>query len=86
MILEAVDVGCLLMYEQYSQTAYLSPRSDHWWNLIVLQTFTDRNWSESFCMSRESFTYLCEQLSTLRKKNTFMHQSLSVEKRVAITL
>ena len=52
----------------------------------MLQTFTDRDWSEHFCTSRQTFTYLCEQLSTLRKKNTVMRQSLSVEKRVAITL
>ena len=52
----------------------------------MLQTFTDRDWSENFRMSRQTFTYLCEQLSTLRKKNTVMRQSLSVEKRVGITL
>ena len=53
----------------------------------MLQIFTDKDWSENFHMSRQMFTYLCEQLSsTLQKKNTVMRQSLSVEKRVVITL
>ena len=38
-------------------------------------------------MSRETFAYLCDQLSpTIRKQDTFMRRSISVERRVAITI
>ena len=55
-------------------------RSDHWWNFVVLQTFTAQDWIENFRMSRETFTYVCERLSpTLRKEDTSMRRSISVE-------
>ena len=62
-------------------------RSDHWWNFVVLRTFTSQDWVENFRMSRQTFTYLCERLSpTLRRKDTIMRRCISVEQRVAITL
>lgn len=63
------------------------PRSDQWWSYIVLRTFTDRDWLDNFRMSKNTFLYLCTQLSpSLRRSDTVMRRSVSVERRVAITL
>jgi len=63
------------------------PRSDQWWSEIVLRTFTERDWVENFRMSKETFTYLCQQLSSrLGRKDTHLRNAISVEKRVAVTL
>lgn len=62
-------------------------RSDHWWCDIVMRTFTDRDWLENFRMSKETFNYLCHQMSTsLRRQDTVFRKAISVEKRVAVTL
>lgn len=62
-------------------------RSDHWWNHIVLQTFSANDWIENFRMSKQTFSYLCQRLSPcLQRQNTTMRRSISVEQRVAITL
>ena len=62
-------------------------RSTHWWDDIVLHTFSSQVWLENFRMSRTTFMYLCRQLSpTIRRADTVMRRSISVEKRVAITL
>ena len=59
-------------------------RSSHWWNFIVLRTFTSQDWIENF---RMTFIYLCERLSpVVQKKDTTMRHAISVEQRVAITL
>ena len=52
-----------------------------------MRTFTARDWLENFRMSKETFTYLCTQLSpTLHRDNTAMRPAVSVEQRVAISL
>ena len=53
----------------------------------MLKTFTARDWLDNFRMSKDTFFYLCAQLSpTLRRGNTVMRKAISVEQRVAITL
>ena len=65
----------------------IAPRSDEWWSEIVLRTFTERDWTEIFRMRKETFTYLCQQLSrVLRRKDTRLRNAISVEKRVVVTL
>ena len=66
---------------------FFSYSSGYWWNVIVLGTFTARDWLENFRMSKDTFTYLCAQLSpALHRSNTVMRKPLSVKQRVAITL
>ena len=65
----------------------VSQRSDNWWNHIVLQTFSARDWMENFRLSQETFKYLCRQLRPyIQHSNTRFRDAVSVEKRVAITL
>ena len=55
--------------------------------MIVLKTFTTQDWLQNFRMSRNTFVYLCAQLSpALCRSNTVMRKAISVEQRVAITL
>ena len=60
-------------------------RSNVWWNDIILKSFTP-TWVENFRMSKQTFQYLYTSLSTLQRHDTVMRQSISLEKRVAITL
>ena len=51
------------------------------------QTFTDRDWVENFRLGKDTFNYLCQQLSTaLRRQDTVMRKATAVERRVAVTL
>ena len=62
-------------------------RSDHWWNFIVLTTFTAQDWIENFRMSKQPFEYLCQRLSPfLNKRDSVMRRAISVQQWVAITL
>ena len=66
---------------------HINSRSGHWWQEIVLGTFTSRDWLENFRMSRETFLHLCQQLSdALCRQDTILRKAISVEKRVAVTL
>ena len=52
-----------------------------------MRTFTPQDWIKNFRMSRETFDYLCHRLyPILKKENTVMQQSISVQQQVAITL
>ena len=62
-------------------------RSDVWWNIVVMRTFTHQDWLENFHMCKETFLYICNKLSSaLRKTDTVLQRSLSVERRVAVAL
>ena len=37
-------------------------RSRHWYDRIVLHTFTDEQWVENFRMTRQTFTKVCRVL------------------------
>uniref|UniRef100_A0A1X7UDE9 Uncharacterized protein n=1 Tax=Amphimedon queenslandica TaxID=400682 RepID=A0A1X7UDE9_AMPQE len=37
-------------------------RSSHWWECIVLQSFTDEDWVENFRISKPTFMFLCQHL------------------------
>lgn len=53
----------------------------------MLQTFSPADWIENFRISHETFNYLCQQLRpVIEKLNTRLRCSLSVEKRVGVTL
>ena len=54
--------------------------SDYWWNVIVLNGFTARDWLENFRMSKDTSIYLCTQLSpALHRSSTVMCKAISVE-------
>ena len=53
----------------------------------MLRTFTQQDWVENFRMCKETFMYICSKLTpTLRRSDTVLRKSLSVERRVAVTL
>ena len=62
-------------------------RSGHWWNHIVMETFSNNDWMENFRVSKQTFLYLCNELrSLISRQDTRMRKAIKVEKRVAITL
>ena len=62
-------------------------RSCTWWEDVVCNSFTPRDWIENFRTSRETFLYICDQLSgTITRRNTRLRPAVSVQRRVAITL
>ena len=53
----------------------------------MLISFTDQDGLNNFQISRHTFLYLCDKLSSrLQKQDTVMRLCISVQKRVAITL
>ena len=81
----------LLVSELYFTAApksvWMCQRSVTWWEDVVLQSFEEHDWLENFRVSRGTFQYLCQQLRpALEKQNTVMRKSISVDRRVAITL
>ncbi|XP_011871837.1 PREDICTED: putative nuclease HARBI1, partial [Vollenhovia emeryi] len=62
-------------------------RSTHFWNEIVLCTYTEAEWIESFRMRKETFNDLCRFLRpALEPKPLFLksREPLSCEKQVAL--
>ena len=69
------------------RTTWIYHRSSHWWEEVVLGSFTEHDWMENFRMTRETFIYLCDQLKPeIEKQNTRMRRCVSTQRRVAITL
>ena len=65
----------------------LIKRSGDWWEHIVLETFTSQEWLENFRLSKDTFDYLCTELTPyLQYQDTHLRKAVSVKKRVAITL
>ena len=53
----------------------------------MLQTFTQQDWVENFRMCKDTFLYICSKLApTVTRSDTVLRKSLSVERRVAVTL
>ncbi|XP_065121943.2 uncharacterized protein [Paramisgurnus dabryanus] len=62
-------------------------RSREWWNNIVLGTYNDDQWLEHFRIRRRTFNVLCDKLRPLlKKKQTHLRQTITVELRVAAAL
>lgn len=67
--------------------AFIFTTSTHWWNDVVLKTFTKEDWVENFRVSKHTFHYLCAQLSPLiKRRDTGLRKAICVEHRLAITL
>ena len=70
-----------------TRSLWTKERSSYWWDHIVKQTFTPRDWLDNFRMSQATFVYVCNELrSTIEKANTEMRKAIPVEQRVALTL
>ena len=68
-------------------TTWIYHRSSHWWEEVILGSFTEHDWMENFTMTREMFIYLCDKLKPeIEKRNTRMRRCVSTERRVTITL
>ena len=53
----------------------------------MLETFTSQEWLENFRLSKNTFDYLCTQLTPhLQYQDTHLRKAISVKKRVAITI
>lgn len=71
------------------RSLWMKPRSNHFWNEIVLCTYTESDWIESFRMCKETFNELCFLLQPALEPKLVMLKSrepLSVEKQIAVTL
>ena len=70
-----------------TRSLWTKERSSYWWDHIVSQTFSPRDWLDNFRMSQATFVYACDELwSTIEKADTDMRKAIPVEKRVALTL
>ncbi|XP_054830356.1 uncharacterized protein LOC129326219 [Eublepharis macularius] len=66
---------------------WVYPRSNHWWDRIVLQVWDDHEWICRFRMSRTTFRDLVAALRPrLERQRTTMREPISVEKRVAVAV
>ena len=76
-----------LVHTRLPRRVWSYERSAHWWDHIVLETFNDTDWLENFRLSRATFLYICNELSSVvTKQNTRFRKAISLKKRVAITL
>ncbi len=58
----------------------------HWWDTIV-PTFSPIQFIQNFCVSRESFEYICHRLRhILERRDTNYRLCVPLRKRVAIAL
>ena len=70
----------------FFQALWAQERSTHWWDNIVNSHFISDEWLKNFCVSNDTFLYLCEQLRpSISKSDTIMRKAIPTE-QVAITL
>lgn len=86
------SVFLLLLTRQLFQCApslrrvWSKSRSQSFWE-ETCQGWSDNDWVENFRMSKDSFEYLCAELSPhIAKRNTNFRKAIAVRHRVAITL
>ena len=62
-------------------------RSSIWWDRIVSQCFDSCDWLENFRMSRDTFSYLCQELKPIiERHDSATRRAIPVKQRVAIAL
>ena len=77
----------LFLFGRHGRSVWMFVRLSTWREDVVLNSFAPRDWRENFCVSKPTFDYICFNLKPLvEKQNTSMRRSVSVERRVAITL
>ena len=79
--------ACSLSQPRAERSVWMLPRTSQFWEYYVLTKFSARQWSENFCMTKDTFMYICNELRPrLTKENTRMRAAITVEKRVAVAL
>ena len=69
------------------RSMWCRPRSLNWWEEVQSGRYGDMWWKENLHMSRATFDILCRELRPhIERQSTYWRQSISVEKRVAVTL
>lgn len=69
------------------RSVWCIPRSQDWWQRIVLQTYTDEQWLKDFRMTHGTFLWLCERLRLyLQARHSRWRKPLTVLHRVALVL
>lgn len=88
LLLMAVMSSCAgELFTVRPRSVWMRTRSCRWWEDVVLNSFEHHDWVENFRVSRDTFYYLCQQLRpVIQKQDTHLRQSVSTERRVAITL
>ena len=73
--------------EKSISVVWVKERSSHWWDQVVLSTFSSSDWLTNFQMSKATFEFLCHRLeSSVIKQDTVMRKAVPVDKRVALAL
>lgn len=66
---------------------WVKPRSNDWWDRVVLTQFTDEDWRENFRMTRASFVTLVSMMAPfISPKPNCVRPPVPLDKRVAIAL
>ena len=73
-----------------SRSVWTEHRSESWYQNLIQNEFDDSVWRSHFCMSRQNFMKLCEELTEVDpeivKSNTHFRDAIPVPKRVAVAL
>ena len=71
----------------YENDIWKRDSSSHWWDRIVLETFTEEQWVANFRMKKETFDFVCSKLEpTLAAEDINVRKPLDVQKQVAVAL
>ena len=78
---------CSLSQLRVERSAWVLLGTSQFWECDVLTTFSARQWSKNFHMTKNTFMYICNDLRPfLTKENTRMRAAITVEKLVAVAL
>uniref|UniRef100_UPI00358E9383 uncharacterized protein isoform X1 n=1 Tax=Myxine glutinosa TaxID=7769 RepID=UPI00358E9383 len=74
------------VHAQRTHSLWTHLTSSDWWDRVACN-FTDAQWVENFRMSRETFDYICHNLTpVLQRSDTRFRLCIPVRKRVAVAL
>jgi hypothetical protein len=59
----------------HEKRTWKKERSTDWFDHIVLETFDDDQWIETFRMKRETFASLCRSLASITNENVHVSPS-----------
>lgn len=66
---------------------WMKNRSQEWWDEDVNGRFTEMEFLQNFRMSKATFNYICQRLSTrLERQDTNMRRPIPLAKRVGVAL
>jgi len=89
MSLLPMDLADICFEDVSNKRIWMKHRSYHFWNHIVLNTYDEAQWLESFRMRKQTFDILCNILKSKLEVKVLLlksRESLSVEKQVAVAL